>query len=160
MTALRYAPPAPRPRVPGSRWPSWLRPVYLLIAAWIVGVFAPYTWMFITSITPPSEMAAGSLLPADPTFDAYVDLLTTTPFFQYVANSLMVAVGTVLITISSALLAGTALSRYRFRGRQAVLQGLNAQPQAAVVSATRGGGHQALPGWGSTNGKQHARNWE
>lgn len=124
MTALRYAPAAPRPQAPSSRWPSWLRPVYLLIAAWIVGVFAPYTWMFITSITPPSEMAGGSLLPADPTFDAYVNLLTTTPFFQYVANSLMVAVGTVLITISSALLAGTALSRYRFRGRQVVLVGI------------------------------------
>jgi multiple sugar transport system permease protein len=105
-------------------WPSWLRPVYLLIAAWIVGVFAPYTWMFITSITPPSEMVTGGILPQDPTLDAYTSLLTGTPFFQYVANSMMVAVGTVVITISSALLAGTALSRYRFRGRQTILAGI------------------------------------
>lgn len=107
-----------------SRWPTWLRPVYLLIAAWIVGVFAPYTWMFITSITPPSEMVGGGILPQEPTLAAYADLLTTTPFFQYVTNSLMVAVGTVLITITSALLAGTALSRYQFRGRQVVLAGI------------------------------------
>ncbi len=63
-------------------------------------MFAPYTWMFITSITPPSEMSTGSILPQDPTLDAYTNLLTTTPFFQYMANSLMVAVGTVIITIS------------------------------------------------------------
>jgi multiple sugar transport system permease protein len=111
-------------RPPRSRWPSFIRPVYLLIAAWIVGVFAPYTWMFITSITPPSEMSTGGILPRDPTFDAYTNLLTTTPFFQYMANSFMVATGTVILTISSALLAGTALSRYRFRGRRAVLVGI------------------------------------
>ena len=127
MTAARTATRSARvatSRPPRSMWPTWLRPVYLLIAAWIVGVFAPYTWMFITSITPPSEMSTGGILPQDPTFEAYTNLLTTTPFFQYMANSLMVAVGTVLITISSALLAGTALSRYRFRGRQAVLAGI------------------------------------
>lgn len=107
----------------GGRGPR-IRPVYFLLAAWIVGVFAPYTWMFITSITPPSELATGGILPEDATFSAYVDLLTTTPFFQYLTNSLLVAVGTVVLTISSALLAGTALSRYRFRGRNAVLVGI------------------------------------
>jgi len=101
-----------------------IRPVYFLIAAWIVGVFAPYTWMFITSITPPAEMATGGILPDEPTLKAYSNLLTATPFFQYLANSLFVAVGTVLITITCALLAGTALSRYRFRGRRAVLVGI------------------------------------
>jgi multiple sugar transport system permease protein len=109
---------------PPSRRRTWLRPVYLLIAAWIVGVFGPYAWMLITSVTPPEQLVAEGILPQDPTLSAYVDLLTTTPYLQYLANSLVVAVGTVLITISSALLAGTALSRYRFRGRNAVLVGI------------------------------------
>jgi multiple sugar transport system permease protein len=101
-----------------------IRPVYLLITAWIVGVFGPYAWMLITSITPPEQLITGGVLPKEPTLAAYVDLLTTTPFLQYLINSLFVAVGTVTITITSALLAGTALSRYRFRGRNAVLVGI------------------------------------
>ena len=111
-------------RSPGGERRIRIRPVYFLIAAWIVGVFAPFTWMAITSITPPSEMSAEGILPRNPTLDAYTNLLTTTPFFQYLANSFIVAVGTVTITISSALLAGTALSRYRFRGRNTVLVGI------------------------------------
>lgn len=114
-TSTRHAPRPSRLR---------FRPVYLLIAAWIFGVVAPFTWMFITSITPPAELSTGGILPEQPTIDAYVNLLTTTPFFTYLVNSFQVAVGTVIITISSALLAGTALSRYRFRGRQVVLAGI------------------------------------
>jgi len=104
----------------------WFRPVYLLIAAWLVGVLGPYLWMFVTSITPPSELAqsASRIVPANPSIEAYVDLLTGTAFLQYAANSLMVAAGTVVLTTACALLAGTALSRYKFRGRTAILYGI------------------------------------
>ena len=103
-----------------------LRPVYLLIAAWIVGVIGPYTWMGLTSITPSSELNVDSttILPENPTFQAYTRLLTETGFLRYLANSAMVAAGVVVITVLFSLLAGTALSRYRFRGRRVVLYGI------------------------------------
>ena len=101
-----------------------VRPVYFLIAAWLVGVLGPYIWMFITSITPPSELATSTIIPENPTLSAFPNLLFETSFFQYLGNSVFVAVGTALVTIPCSLLAGTALSRYRFRGRQAVLAGV------------------------------------
>jgi multiple sugar transport system permease protein len=99
------------------------RPVYLLIAAWIVGVIGPYAWMFLTSITPSNELNTDSttILPANPTFQAYSRLIGQTGFLQYLLNSALVAAGVVVLTILCALLAGTALSRYKFRGRRIVL---------------------------------------
>ncbi len=103
---------------------SRIRPIYFLIAAWLVGVLGPYVWMFITSITPPSDLSSIILFPSHPTLAAFPSLLTETPFFEYLVNSIEVAVGTVVLTVACALLAGTALSRYRFRGRSVVLAGV------------------------------------
>ena len=108
------------------RLPRWFRPVYLLILAWLVGVLGPYLWMFVTSITPPSDLptVASRIWPEHPSFQSYVDLLTGTAFLQYALNSLIVAACTVVFTTLFAVLAGTALSRYRFRGRSVFLYGI------------------------------------
>jgi multiple sugar transport system permease protein len=103
-----------------------IRPIYFLIAAWIFGVVGPYFWMFLTSITPSNELNVDktTVFPQHPTFSAYGQLLGQTGFLQYLANSAIVAFGVVVITVLCALLAGTALSRYRFRGRRVVLYGI------------------------------------
>ncbi|WP_270886066.1 carbohydrate ABC transporter permease [Pedococcus sp. 5OH_020] len=107
------------PRRSGMRW----RPIYLLILAWIVGVLGPYIWMAITSVTPLSELHATqtTIIPSNPSFRAYGRLITQTGFLRNIANSAIVAVTVVVIVVFCSLLAGTALSRYRFRGRRAVL---------------------------------------
>lgn len=110
------------PRRSGPRF----RPVYLLILAWIVGVVGPYLWMAITSITPLSELNADqtTIFPRNPSLEAYGRLLTQTGFLRNILNSAIVAAAVVVIVVFCSLLAGTALSRYRFRGRQAVLYGI------------------------------------
>ena len=50
---------------------SRIRPIYFLIAAWLVGVLGPYVWMFITSVTPPTELATIILFPSNPTLAAF-----------------------------------------------------------------------------------------
>jgi len=113
-----------RGRVRGKR--RWFRPVYLLVVAWLVGVLGPYLWMFLTSITPAADLAqSGSRVwPEHPSFQSYLELITGTGFLQYLGNSVIVAVGTVVLTTLFALMAGTALSRYRFRGRSVVMYGV------------------------------------
>jgi ABC-type sugar transport system, permease component len=107
-----------RKQLPFSPW-------VLLVIAWIAGVLGPYFWTFITSITPQNELGKGlSLWPDEATFDAYRQLLTETSFLRFLMNSFVVAAGTVLLTTTFALLAGTALSRYEFRGRRIVLFGV------------------------------------
>jgi len=105
---------------------TWFRPIYLLIMAWLFGVLGPYLWMFITSVTPARELYASSerIWPDNPSIQSYIDLLTDTAFLQYMLNSLIVAAFTVIFSTILALLAGTALSRYRFRGRTAMLYGV------------------------------------
>jgi multiple sugar transport system permease protein len=102
-----------------------VRPVYVCIAIWLVGVLGPYAWMFITSVTPPEEMvhSAQRIWPHKPNFSAYGYLFSNPRFISYAVNSIIVAVGTVIVTTTLALLAGTVLSRYRFRGRKIVLFG-------------------------------------
>ena len=128
MTAISESPAgisaSPIVRARNGKPKFHIRPVYFLVAAWLVGVLGPYIWMFITSITPPSELATSTILPQSPTLSAFPNLLLSTPFLQYLGNSVFVAVGTALVTIPCSLLAGTALSRYRFRGRRGVLAGV------------------------------------
>jgi multiple sugar transport system permease protein len=113
--------PAKRDRLQ-RRWR--LRPAYFYIAAWLVAVFGPYLWILLTSITPREQFGGGAMIPTRITFDAYAQLLTQTPFLRYLLNSVTVAVGTVALTCIISLLAATALSRRRFRGRRAVLFGI------------------------------------
>ena len=54
---------------------------------------------------------------------AYRYLFSNPRFIAYTLNSAVVAMGTVIVTTTLALLAGTALSRYKFRGRTFVLLG-------------------------------------
>ncbi|HPF71381.1 MAG TPA: ABC transporter permease subunit, partial [Candidatus Krumholzibacteria bacterium] len=64
------------------------------------------------------------LVPHDATLHAYKAMLTEKPFLLWMRNSLVVSLGTALIGVALASLGGFALSRYRFRGRGAALQGI------------------------------------
>jgi multiple sugar transport system permease protein len=112
-----------RMHAPLAKRLRWFRPIYVFIAIWLIGVLGPYAWMFITSITPPDELvdSAARIWPQNPSFDAYRYLFSNPRFIAYALNSAIVAVGTVIVMTTLALLAGTALSRYRFRGRTLVL---------------------------------------
>jgi multiple sugar transport system permease protein len=100
--------------------------IYVLVAIWLIAVLGPFVWMLITALTPASQFAksTASSLPAHPTLAAFGQLLTGTPFVHYVINSAIVAAATVVITVCVSVLAATALSRYRFRGRKALLLGI------------------------------------
>lgn len=109
-----------------SRRGGRFRPIYLLVLAWLVGVLFPYIWMLVTSVTPRNQLntSTSSVIPSRLTLQGYHDLLSQTPFLQYFANSVIVAAGTVICVTVLSLLAGTALSRFRFYGRSAVLYGM------------------------------------
>ena len=95
-------------------------------------------WMFVLfSIFPILQIVGISLRPGDQlystdlklipdnhTFDAYRIMITEKPFLLWLRNSLIVSLGTALIGVALASLGGFALSRYRFTGRGAALQGI------------------------------------
>ena len=92
---------------------------------WFIIVMLPIYWIVITSLkTQENYFATNPLVPpSNPTLENY-RLVLRSDFVQYFFNSLLVAIGVVILTTTFALLAGTALSRFRFRGRTPVLFGI------------------------------------
>ena len=79
-----------------------------------------------------------SLLPESPTLKNYGAILIEEPFLLWLKNSLVLSVGTMVIAMTTAVMAAYAFSRYRFKGKNAVLQLLlilNAFPQILTMFA-------------------------
>ena len=86
----------------------------------------PITRIITISLRPGDQLLSTSLafIPADFTFSNYKVLLTETGFLRWMFNSLLVS-GVVTVTgVAFASTSGYAMSRYKFKGHSALLQGL------------------------------------
>ena len=94
----------------------------VLLTAFALG---PFIWMLLTSLKDRQELYATPLqyLPVHPTFENYVDAWTSpvTPFSRFFLNSLWVCSVTMVATTVVSVLAGYAIARFRFAGRDALL---------------------------------------
>ncbi|MBW8483604.1 carbohydrate ABC transporter permease [Actinomadura parmotrematis] len=92
------------------------------IAVFALSVF-PVFWMVSTAFKPNDEIFSSTPhpLPEHPTVRHFHDVLTgriaEVAFWEYFRNSLILAVVTVVVSGLLALLAATAIARYRFRFR-------------------------------------------
>jgi ABC-type sugar transport system, permease component len=82
-----------------------------------VAIF-PIYWMFVTSLTPSSELFAASpnLFPRFEQLGIYLEVFRTIPVATWLWNSFVVAAGTTVLSIVLAILPAYALSRFRFAG--------------------------------------------
>jgi multiple sugar transport system permease protein len=94
----------------------------VLLTAFALG---PFIWMLLTSLKDRQELYATPLqyLPVHPTFENYIDAWTSpvTPFSRFFLNSLWVCSVTMVATTAVSVLAGYAIARFRFAGRDALL---------------------------------------
>ncbi|MCO6006404.1 carbohydrate ABC transporter permease [Actinoallomurus purpureus] len=96
------------------------------LGVFVVAVF-PVCWMVSTAFKPNDEIFATTPhpLPAHPTLRHFDTVLTGkvagVPFWHYFANSAIVATATVAVSGLLALLAATAVARFRFRFRTGFL---------------------------------------
>ncbi|MFI7026511.1 carbohydrate ABC transporter permease [Micromonospora sp. NPDC049900] len=99
-------------------------------AGLLVAIFAafPVYWMITTSLKPSSEIFASTPrpLPTEPTLEHYRQILTGNlipgvSYLDFFLNSLLVAVTTVVLSGLVALLAATAVARFRFTLRTSFL---------------------------------------
>jgi multiple sugar transport system permease protein len=92
----------------------------LAVLILMVVILAPFYWIFSSSIKSPQEIIARepTLLPHSFTTQHYEKLLNETQFPTYLRNSLIVAVGTMIITVILSTLAAYGLYRMRFPGRK------------------------------------------
>jgi multiple sugar transport system permease protein len=95
------------------------------LPVFIIVLFAlgPFAWMVLTSLTPTDALNATgvSASPADWSLDNYARLLRQTTFLDNMLDSLIIAVGTVILGLAVAVTAAYSFSRFRFAGRRLLM---------------------------------------
>jgi len=79
---------------------------------------SPLLWAISSAFKPDQEiMTSLSLIPHNPTLEHFRVVVQETQFMTWFRNSLMVSLGTTMLSIIVGSLAGYAMSRWHFRGR-------------------------------------------
>lgn len=96
---------------------------HLILIAFTLWSVVPVIWVVLTSFKTESEVFSTTLqiLPENPSLDNYRELLSRGDFLTWARNSIFVAVITTVVGVFLASTCAYALSRFRFRGRNASL---------------------------------------
>lgn len=112
----RAQPPAPATRPGGGgakRW-AW----FLLVLVLALFTVFPLFWMVTSAFKPAGEVADGSLIPAQPTWDNFVYVFTQVPFLRYLFNSFLVSSVVTVVSLFLHSMAAYSLARLKYRGRE------------------------------------------
>jgi multiple sugar transport system permease protein len=103
-----------QPYVDGVRWAL----VLVLVLVALVMVVFPFYWMVNTSLKPASEifLSPPAFFSSNWSLDAYVTVLTQRPFARYFLNSLVVTLGTTVLSVTLAAFAAYGFTRFFPRG--------------------------------------------
>ncbi len=109
----------------------------VVLLAILAFLLFPLLWMLLTSFKTNMEAYSypPTFIPKAPSLQAYVNLFTkNNDFFVYYKNNVLISVATAAVTTLLALLAGYALSRFRFRWNKWVLAALLSSQMFPIIS--------------------------
>lgn len=91
----------------------------LIIISLIVSLF-PFLWLLSTSFKGAEELFSypPNLIPKNFVIENYTGVWNAVPFEIYFINSLIVVISSVILNVLLASLAGFALARFKFKGRE------------------------------------------
>lgn len=98
-----------------SRWMG----LYLPLMFFMVFLLFPFYWMLIVSLKPNTELLDTAVNPFflfSITLDHYLYLFTDTAFVRYTMNTMVVTIGSTILSLASSVFIGYALGRFRFKG--------------------------------------------
>lgn len=125
ITAPSTMSPERRPASPlGGRVKRWLRRIAIWVPLLALAVWTIYPVLMTLSIsfkTKADVSADPGLIPENPTLDGYRSVLERQGFQDAFLNSMVVGLGTALLTVVLAVPAAYAFARFRFRGRHLLL---------------------------------------
>lgn len=95
-------------------------------ASLMLYVVLPLSWSVLSSVRPVGDIyqRVPSFIPSALTLEHFQRLLFETQFPRYMFNSVVVAIGAVVLTTILSLLGGYGLARTDFRGRRLVARGI------------------------------------
>ena len=94
----------------------------LPLVALVLWTLAPFLVTMSVSLKNRAEVFADpSLIPSNPNLDAYREVLSSDSFTTSFLNSVIVGVGTTILTLLIGVPAAYAFARFRFRGRHLLL---------------------------------------
>ncbi|PLP56291.1 sugar ABC transporter permease [Mesorhizobium loti] len=98
-----------------------VRLVWMTVAAILaLMIIFPLLWMTSISFKTAQDAFSPTLLPAAPTFGNFTYVITEVPFVRYMANSLFVSATVTVVALFFHSMAGYALARLRFPGRELI----------------------------------------
>jgi ABC-type glycerol-3-phosphate transport system permease component len=125
ITAPSTVAPERRPAGPrGAEIGRWLRRIAIWVPLAALALWTIYPLLMTLSIsfkTKADVSADPGLIPSDPTLDGYRSVLERQGFQDAFVNSMVVGLGTALLTVVLAVPAAYAFARFRFRGRHLLL---------------------------------------
>jgi multiple sugar transport system permease protein len=109
-----------RPRVAASGLAGSVV-LHVVIVVGALAMFFPFLWTIVTSLTPGAGLSVTpSLVPENPSLEAYWRLFAERPFGRIILNSLGLAVATTIVQLFTSATAAYVFSRLPFRGRGVV----------------------------------------
>ena len=96
------------------RWTNWgLNALTYLV---LLVMLAPVLWLVVAATQRTGALASGDYDLLHPTFDAFSDMWRSVDFERYLANSIVICLGSAALATAFASSAGYALARFSFRG--------------------------------------------
>lgn len=105
--------------------------MYVVVSLTALGAVLPLMWLFLLSLDPSQGAAYFSGIF---TLHNYASVLFESMMGTYLINTLIVALFTVLCTLTCACLGAYAASRFRFRGRESIMIGLLIASMTPVIA--------------------------
>jgi multiple sugar transport system permease protein len=118
--AGRLGAPVGRPLGRGASAAAGRLSLWLGIAFLALLTISPLAWMISTAFKPPSEVYQATLIPPHPTVANFTYVFTQVPFVRYIINSAVVAAVVTIVALLFHSMAGYALARLRFPGRDLI----------------------------------------
>ena len=99
-----------------------LAPAILSLCGLILALMAvaPLLWMLSTAFKQQSDVFGAGLLPPHPTFDNFIYVFTQLNFLRFLFNTLFVSVSVTAVALLLHSMAGYALARLHFPGRETI----------------------------------------
>ena len=94
--------------------------IVIAVCVMLFIILMPYVWMMLTSFKSTSEIMKnpGVIIPIDWTLSGYEKVLTQSPFFKWLQNSVIVTASVTVIVLFTSSITGYIFAKYHFKGKE------------------------------------------